>query len=822
MAAPINKAKFTQDINAPIKAVYGGGLMFSKDNLSNVISVDIVDNGQPFEVTGTVAGTVIRSDGTTIPVNTGAISGNTVSLTLTEACFDVPGQIVVNIIVTNGDVKCCVLRAVYTVVPTETSAVVDPGNILPSIADLIDDIDAAVASIPADYSGLLASIAGTFSPSKPYITGEYVWNDGTLYRFTADHAAGSWTGSDATAVTIGGELADLKSAITSITDTDEISISSTLNARINSGAIASASYARLAYAALNDEKQITVTKDKGKRFAIGFTDTTPANGVAVSGAIFNNTATQISSVVPTGAKYLVVAYYNTNDGETETAEEMLASIRIVGVVSALDSVARGMINQTDQRIEQADLNGLVAFKDDTGVKRASYNLFNGNLNVGYIQKNGTVNEGTTYRHTDKIDIHDLIGQTVKVYNDGTQKYIRFVCIYDENNTVKSSLGSDTNSLTFTIPSGAYYAVFSFTNSSVNTPYVLITTAENKTVYVPNENKWEIKDFPAVDAFVNIAEPLVLSADSLADDGELKAKTGNSVKTYGTYAMFCRPGIMTDDEYIIFGKNGSNGYAVGISKTKWAWFVNGSNQGGGTHGLTVKDYLFVTVNKVPGTGAVLTIYTNGGVYTRTNTSWQDYHGLQYIKNESGDAITEVKMTWGSSAFRNGIWFFGDSYTSGSDARWPYYISQLGFSGNILINGYPGEETDIGYKDFIDCIKYGKPTIAVWCLGMNNGDSGAINATWLKYTQAFLDVCELFDITPILATIPCCPLADHQYKNAWVRASGYRYIEFANVVNVTENSTTWYDGMLSSDNIHPTAQGAKALASQIIVSVPEIVV
>lgn len=222
MAAPVNKAKFTQDINAPIKAVYGGGLMFSKDNLSNVISVDIVDGGQPFDVTGTVSGTVIRSDGTTVPVDTGAISGNTVSLTLTEACFDVPGQIVANIIVTNGDVKCCVLRAVYTVVPTETSSIVDPGDILPSIADLIDDIDAAVASIPADYSGLLASIAGTFSPSTAYAAGSYVWYDGTLYRFTAAHAAGSWTGSDATEVTIGGELADINSAIDPMMDTEEM------------------------------------------------------------------------------------------------------------------------------------------------------------------------------------------------------------------------------------------------------------------------------------------------------------------------------------------------------------------------------------------------------------------------------------------------------------------------------------------------------------------------------------------------------------------------------------------------------------------------
>lgn len=624
---------------------------------------------------------------------------------------------------------------------------------------------------------------------------------------------------------LSGSVGDLKTQITQITDFNEIPITGTRNARIYSGAIQSASYARLAYATLNGEKYITVTKDAGARFAIGFTNTTPANGVPASGIIFDNTSTKISSAVPVGAAYIAIYYYNTNDGEIGTAEDMLSSINIVGNVCALDSRARNTAEQAKDLAEQDadDLSNLEAFRNDTGIKHASYNLFDGIFNYsGYIDANGTVHEGGTYKYTNKIDVHDLVEQTVKIYNDDVQQNFRFVCIYDKDNNVKSSLGTNSMTQEFTIPSGAYYAVFSFTNNATNTPYILVTTAEDKTVYIPHENKWGIKDFPAVDAFVNIAEPLVLSADSLADDGELKAKTGNSVKTYGTYTMFCRPGEMTDDDYIIFGKNGSNGYAVGISKTKWAWFVNGSNQGSGAHSLTIKDYLFVTVNKVPGTGAVLTIYTNGGTYTRTNASWQDYHGLQYIKNESGDTITDVKMTWGSSAFRHGIWFFGDSYTSGSDARWPYYINQLGFNSNILINGYAGEETDIGYKDFIDCIKYGKPTIAVWCLGMNNGDNGEINVTWLKYTQAFLDMCELFDITPVLATIPCCPLADNQYKNAWVRASGYRYIEFANAVNITENSTTWFDGMLSDDNIHPTAQGAKVLASQIIISVPEIMI
>ncbi len=88
--------------------------------------------------------------------------------------------------------------------------------------------------------------------------------------------------------------------------------------------------------------------------------------------------------------------------------------------------------------------------------------------------------------------------------------------------------------------------------------------------------------------------------------------------------------------------------------------------------------------------------------------------------------------------------------------------------------------------------------------------------------FLEVCALYDIQPILATIPCVPSYDNSYKNAWVRASGYRYIDFASAVNTAQDATTWYDDMLSSDNVHPDVQGAIALATQVLTDVPEILV
>ena len=80
----------------------------------------------------------------------------------------------------------------------------------------------------------------------------------------------------------------------------------------------------------------------------------------------------------------------------------------------------------------------------------------------------------------------------------------------------------------------------------------------------------------------------------------------------------------------------------------------------------------------------------------------------------------------------------------------------------------------------------------------------------------------DIELILATIPNVPSIRHDYKNAIVRASGYRYIDFAKAVNAEAVGATWYADMLSSDNVHPTELGAKALASRILLDVPEITV
>jgi len=186
--------------------------MFLGDVLANRIGAIVTENGEAVTLGGTCSGTAILANGGTVPIS-GTVSGNTCYIDLSPAAYAVEGPVEIFVTNVSGGKTTTLVAAFGNVRRKETGTVIDPGTIIPSVSALIDAIDAAVASIPADYSALLAAVAPTFSASNNYTAGRYVWNSGNLYRFTADHAAGSWTGTDAVQVVVTNEIADLKSAI---------------------------------------------------------------------------------------------------------------------------------------------------------------------------------------------------------------------------------------------------------------------------------------------------------------------------------------------------------------------------------------------------------------------------------------------------------------------------------------------------------------------------------------------------------------------------------------------------------------------------------
>ena len=106
-------------------------------------------------------------------------------------------------------------------------------------------------------------------------------------------------------------------------------------------------------------------------------------------------------------------------------------------------------------------------------------------------------------------------------------------------------------------------------------------------------------------------------------------------------------------------------------------------------------------------------------------------------------------------------------------------------------------------------------------MNNRDESdeVPNAAWLAATEEFIALCEEKGITPVLSTIPRIPTRNNVAKNAWVRASGYRYVDFNFAVGAHED-VAWYPEMLSADGVHPDVKGGAALYEQVLTDFPEI--
>ena len=179
--------------------------MYLEDIKANRVGVTVTDGGAAVTLGGTCSGTAILSNGSTVAIS-GTTSGNQAYIELPSAVYTVDGPVEVFVNLTNGGVTATLLHGHGTVVQTDTGTVIDPGTIIPSVSALIDAIDTAVASIPADYSALLAAVAPTFSASADYAAGRYVWYSGDLYRFAVAHAAGSWTGTDAVQVALADEV----------------------------------------------------------------------------------------------------------------------------------------------------------------------------------------------------------------------------------------------------------------------------------------------------------------------------------------------------------------------------------------------------------------------------------------------------------------------------------------------------------------------------------------------------------------------------------------------------------------------------------------
>lgn len=211
-----------QDLQKPLKPQVLDGSLFTQDNAGNLVGVVLFNNGEPEEISGTVGGMILRADGATVAVVDGNSNGNKGWIILPQSAYAVPGQIVIVIKVTNGSTVTTIGAATVCVQKSSTDTIVDPGTIISGIDTLIATIDAAIDSIPADWSSLLTSIAPVFSTNAAYNVGDYVWHTtgadapAKLYKFTSAHAVGAWDSTQVTAAVLSTDIKNLQHIYTPV------------------------------------------------------------------------------------------------------------------------------------------------------------------------------------------------------------------------------------------------------------------------------------------------------------------------------------------------------------------------------------------------------------------------------------------------------------------------------------------------------------------------------------------------------------------------------------------------------------------------------
>ena len=434
---------------------------------------------------------------------------------------------------------------------------------------------------------------------------------------------------------------------------------------------------------------------------------------------------------------------------------------------------------------------------------------------------------------------------------------RFLCWLDED---KSSISLEQYvSATGTSPVGAKYVVVTYSRDSRND--------QPGNLYFGKENPVNFAEFPIYKLKIPVGlidfsdESFQINTDNIADGAITQEKIANGVHIAASPSRFgiltsgvqnVEAGATINTPFILGFKNISiiahidsalEEVVIGGGKDGFyqvAFKIDGTNvqmltgssatvQWTEEHGLTLGLHTLIYVTTYYGGTSKITIYNDEGEFWSHSVNYGDGGGLPFLIN-NGNSPIDAELKFEMRDINQKIWLFGDSYFSyGSSARWPYYMNADGFTEN-LISSLGGSGSAGAIQSFTNLLSTGaRPSFAVWCMGMNDG--GDTNDTtpasgWLTNTQAFLNLCKTYRITPILATIPTVPNINHAGKIAWVRDSGYRYIDFAKAVEV-QNDNYWKNwgtekAMLSSDEVHPTAYGAKALYQQVIRDFPEIMV
>ena len=800
-----NETWLKHDLLEAVKVQYLDGNLFSMDNAGNLIGVTLTRDGEDYSGGGSVSANVIRSDGGTVAVS-GALSGKTATVVLPQAAYAVPGVVSIIVKLTASGQVTTIAALVANVYRSSTDTAVDPGTIIPSIQTLISQINTAVASIPADYSALWTKLAPAFSTDASYVAGQYVTYNSGLYRFNTSHS-GSWSSSDVTAVNLGGEITELKSALKKhplgyidFVDDEKMPDSGVLSQNYTGGTykfvrkditLPSGTYILVLYDCLFSSVGVFAV-EKTLTYADVVNATTPG------------------------------IYYFSLQNETNLIIRMQ--------ISNSSSVSENTYHCSYSIYKNEPLLPKGIIESDFKYNKFTAGYLNPDTGLPYYS---VVDGQFGFCMTDMIrcpnsaNIH-MISPTL------TNQYIKAISFFAEDGSYISSIGqTQSTEYNGTAPNNAYSMIACFQFTATNTKEITnknflsingisilnsIHSIDSATKNISTFNSRLTTVESEIDHISNYkAKSQFAKSNTLASGGSLSLSVPN-LKQNNRIAFYAEIVSPFTEIQISHGTNQvwASGYIVLSQSTLKAYKYESSaiETESFNHGLTLDEYVYVIIDVKNQTNATVTIMTkNGSSYTNDITWFGCYGNASALLN--GGSLKNCALSFYSMDYRKDVWAYGDSYFD----FWPTYVNAAG-ANNWLADAFSGRNATQAYASFEKDMLHGTPRYVLWCMGMNNADSSeAINSDWKTITDNLISYCDNAGIEIILVTIPNTPIRNHNYKNAYIRNSGKRYVDISQAVGA-EESTSWYTGLLSSDNVHPTQNGAKVIANRMMASVPEL--
>ena len=131
------------------------GYLFQDENNGHTFQIQCEDESGITSFTGSVSATFLRPDNTDVLI-TGSIYNGVAYVTLTADCYNVSGKFGITIFNTADSQKTAIYAGIGTI--SRTSSGNAPASAGQTVEDLIARIDAAIASMPQDYSALSKSV----------------------------------------------------------------------------------------------------------------------------------------------------------------------------------------------------------------------------------------------------------------------------------------------------------------------------------------------------------------------------------------------------------------------------------------------------------------------------------------------------------------------------------------------------------------------------------------------------------------------------------------------------------------------------------------